>query len=169
MAAVPRVLVVEDEHVIRSLLVAALRREIFEVDAASDGAGALQLTAVHEYAVILLDLMMPRVNGFEFIEGFVRTSPNARSAIIVLTAFDDVMVSRLPADRVHAIFRKPFDLPALVSIVREVAMNWAASTASTVTATAAVAQAGTALNAGTVNDEPVVVPLPMPPPPEVTH
>src|SRR2546430_12556034 len=51
---------------VRKLLVAALRREPFAVDAAADGAEALRLTASVEYAVIILDLMMPRLNGFEF-------------------------------------------------------------------------------------------------------
>jgi DNA-binding response OmpR family regulator len=124
MTVIPRVLVVEDDDSIRALLVAALRREPFDVDDAPDGAAALQLTAVHEYAVIVLDLMMPRVNGFDFLDGLQRTSPGARSVIFVLTAFDDSVTGKLRADRVHAIIRKPFDVPQLVAMVREVALTW---------------------------------------------
>ncbi|HYH05830.1 MAG TPA: response regulator [Thermoanaerobaculia bacterium] len=126
MPAAPRVLVVEDEDAIRALLVAALRREPFEVDAAGDGAAALLLTSVHEYAVIVLDLMMPRVSGFEFLEAFRRVAPQSRSVVIVVTAFDDGMVARLSADAVHAIVRKPFDVGQLVAIVREIAGTWSA-------------------------------------------
>ena len=123
--SVARVLVVEDEDAIRALIVAALRREPFEVDAANDGVTALQLTAVHEYALIVLDLMMPRLNGFEFLDAFRAASPEARSTVIVLTAFDDTMLGKLAAGSVDAIIRKPFDVPQLVSMVREVAMVWA--------------------------------------------
>src|ERR1700687_5052049 len=73
--------------------------------AATDGAAALGLTATCEYAVIVLDLMMPRLNGFEFLEAFRTASPAARSVIFVITAFDDSMVGPLAAHQVHAIIR----------------------------------------------------------------
>src|SRR6185369_3213704 len=104
-AAVPRVLVVEDDDAIRTLLAAALRREPVEVDIASDGAAALQMTRGAEYAVIVLDLMMPRLNGFEFLEAFHRATPKHRSVILVITAFDDAKVAKLEARHVHAIVR----------------------------------------------------------------
>jgi CheY-like chemotaxis protein len=130
MPTVPRVLVVEDEDAIRALLVAALRREPFEVDAAGDGAEALELTASHEYAVIVLDLMMPRLNGFDFLDAFYARSPAPRSVVVVLTAFDDSMIGKLRSDQVHAIVRKPFDVPQLVSMVREVTATWVAHATS---------------------------------------
>lgn len=132
MNVVPRVLVVEDDDAIRALLTAALRREPFDVDEASDGAAALLLVRTHEYAVIILDLMMPRLNGFEFLEAFRQASPAARSVVFVVTAFDDSMIGKLRADQVHAIIRKPFDVPQLVSMVREVALTWSAHAARVV-------------------------------------
>jgi DNA-binding response OmpR family regulator len=122
------VLVVEDDDAIRTLLVAALRREPFEVDSANDGAAALQMTADVEYAVIVLDLMMPRLNGFEFLDAFHVKTPTARSVVFVVTAFDDAQVAKLPAGRVHAIIRKPFDVTQLVTMIREVAAMWQAQT-----------------------------------------
>lgn len=122
MSAGPRVLVVEDDDAIRTLLVAALRREPFEVDAANDGDQALRMTQSREYAVIVLDLMMPRINGFDFLEAFRKATPDARSVIFIVTAFDDSMVGKFAPGQVHAIIRKPFDVPQLVTMVREVAM-----------------------------------------------
>jgi CheY-like chemotaxis protein len=119
-----RVLVVEDDTAIRTLLVAALRREPFDVDSARNGVEALNLVQAHEYAVIVLDLMMPQLNGFEFLDAFHAAVPDARSVVFVLTAFDDAFVGKLPAARVHGIVRKPFDVPQLVSMVREVALTW---------------------------------------------
>lgn len=127
----PRVLVVEDDDAIRTLVAAALRREPFEVDTANDGIAALEMTRDREYAVIVLDLMMPRLNGFGFLETFHSRTPKARSVIIVLTAFDDAKVAKLPAHHVHALIRKPFDVSQLVTLIREVAVMWQAQTLGT--------------------------------------
>lgn len=123
MSQLPRVLVVEDDEAIRTLLVAALRREPFEVHAAANGAEALTLTSASDYAVILLDLMMPAVNGIEFLEAFHEAAPNSRTVIFVMTAFDDVMVRHVAPNLVHGIVRKPFDIGQLVAMVREVALT----------------------------------------------
>lgn len=119
-----RVLVVEDDDAIRRLLVASLRREAFAVDEAVNGAEALRLTAEYEYAVILLDLMLPLVDGFQFLDAFHRVSISRRSVVMVMTAFDDRVVGRLSPGRVHAILRKPFDVPPLVEMIREVVNLW---------------------------------------------
>jgi two-component system OmpR family response regulator len=123
MSLSPKILVVEDDDAIRTLLVAALRREPFEVHAAANGAEALELTRASEYAVILLDLMMPCCNGVEFLQAFHEGAPESRTVIFVMTAFDDVMVRHVAPNLVHAIVRKPFDVPQLVAMVREVALT----------------------------------------------
>lgn len=124
----PRILVVEDDEAIRSMLVAALKRRPLSVDAAADGSEALELTARHEFAVILLDLMLPRVNGMEFLQAFRADLPHARSVVIVLTAFDDVALKRFDTGHAHAIVRKPFDVNILVEMVEEVALGYTAQT-----------------------------------------
>src|SRR3954447_5863651 len=123
MSLTPKVLVVEDDDAIRALLVAALRREPFEVHAAMNGAEALTLTRSSHYAVILLDLMMPTLSGVEFLEAFHEANPNSRTVVFVMTAFDDVTVRHIAPNLVHGIVRKPFDVPQLVAMVREVALT----------------------------------------------
>src|SRR3954468_16640303 len=123
MSLTPKVLVVEDDDAIRALLVAALRREPFEVHAAINGAEALTFTRASEYAVILLDLMMPTLSGVEFLQAFHEADPNSRTVVFVMTAFDDVTVRHIAPNLVHGIVRKPFDVPQLVAMVREVAMT----------------------------------------------
>lgn len=123
MPPVPKILVVEDDDAIRALLVAALRREPFEVHAAVNGADALNMTRATEYTVILLDLMMPMLNGIEFLEAFHEAAPQSRTVIFIMTAGDDAAVRRLPPNVVHGIVRKPFDVPQLVAMVREVAIT----------------------------------------------
>ena len=124
--SLPRILVVEDDDAIRMLLVAALRREALDVDSASDGTIALALTRTRPYTMIVLDLMMPRMNGYDFLDAFRATTPDARPIIIVVTAFDQPQHARLGAAQVHAVMRKPFDLQQLVEIVRDVAVGWKA-------------------------------------------
>jgi DNA-binding response OmpR family regulator len=121
--SVPKVLVVEDDDAIRALLVAALRREPFEVHAAVNGADALALTKAGEYAVILLDVMMPIVTGLEFLQAFHEADPKSRTVVFVMTAFDDVNIRHIAPNLVHGIVRKPFDVPQLVAMVREVVLT----------------------------------------------
>lgn len=123
MSLTPKVLVVEDDDAIRALLVAALRREPFEVHAAINGAEALMLTRASEYAVILLDLMMPTLSGVEFLKAFHEGAPKSRTVVFVMTAFDDLTVRHVAPNLVHGIVRKPFDVPQLVAMVREVALT----------------------------------------------
>ena len=128
MSSVPKVLVVEDDDAIRALLVAALRREPFDVHAAMHGAQALNMTQATDYAVILLDLMMPTLSGIEFLEAFHQASPQSRTVIFVMTAGDDTVLRHMPANVVHGIVRKPFDVPQLVAMVREVTLARCEST-----------------------------------------
>ncbi|HEX8408468.1 MAG TPA: response regulator [Thermoanaerobaculia bacterium] len=118
----PKVLIVEDDSAIRTLMVAALRREPLDVHTAPDGLAALEHVRVHDYAVILLDLMMPRLNGFEFLETFTAVRPHATSVVIVMTAFDASALKRLGNMRVQAILHKPFDVERVVEMVRDCAM-----------------------------------------------
>jgi DNA-binding response OmpR family regulator len=123
MLEIPKILVVEDDDAIRGLLMAALRREPFEVHTAINGAEALTLTRSSDYAVILLDLMMPTLNGAEFLDAFYAVSPQSQTVIFLMTATDDVNIGRMRPDRIHGVVRKPFDVPQLVAMVREVALT----------------------------------------------
>jgi two-component system nitrogen regulation response regulator NtrX len=118
----PKVLIVEDDPAIRGLLIAAMRREPLSVDAAADGVEALERVRDNNYAVIITDLMLPRLDGAAFIEAFTRLRPNAGSVIFVMTAFDESASVRKLGPAVHAVVRKPFDVEKLVGTIRECAL-----------------------------------------------
>ena len=119
----PKVLIVEDDQPIRTLMVAALRREPLEIHSAPDGLIALELVRANDYAVILLDLMLPRVNGFEFLERLhEELRPGAAPVTMVMTAFDGAPVKQLGAMRVQAILHKPFDIERVVEMIRDCAL-----------------------------------------------
>jgi CheY-like chemotaxis protein len=114
------VLVVDDDPAIRRLLQSVMRRVGHSVDEAADGVEALQKLGAERYACVLLDLMMPRVNGWEVLDALEREDRERLRCIIVLSAA--VPKKGLPdrqRDLVYAIVGKPFDLDILMTTVRE--------------------------------------------------
>ncbi|MBV9479062.1 MAG: response regulator [Acidobacteria bacterium] len=117
----PRVLVVEDDPAIRALLVSALQRAGLDVDVANDGVAALERMESSEYAVLLVDLMMPRMSGFDFIEALPALPLRVKPVVFVMSAFDDAAFRQLDPTLVHGCVRKPFDVEQVVEVVRDCA------------------------------------------------
>lgn len=115
------VLVVDDDHSIRRLIRTLLSRAGYESEEAQNGEEALRLIKSHDYRIVLLDLMMPVVNGFEVLEWLEEHSPHHLQCVIVTTAAADRDISRLRRDAVFAVLRKPFDLAELVQTVERCA------------------------------------------------
>ena len=115
-----RILVIDDDLAIRVLLQAVLKRMKFEVELAEDGAAGLErLQRDSAYDLILLDLMMPRLNGYEFIDQVGRRHAEHRPHIVVFTAAGKRGVDKIPADSVCNSILKPFDLDKFVEIIGE--------------------------------------------------
>ena len=112
-----RVLVVDDDPRVRELLVWVLDRHSLAVDQASDGREALALVAEHQYAVIVLDLLMPVLDGFGVLAALAEREVSSPPVVLVLTAADGGDILRLDARRVHGIVKKPFDPEELASII----------------------------------------------------
>lgn len=114
----PRVLIVDDDLAIRSLLEVMCLRLGYDCDIASDGDQALEKLAARSYDAALLDLMMPRVNGFEVIDSLTRSTH--RPAIIVITGAGASEAARAEtAGVVYAVVTKPFQLHSIATILQE--------------------------------------------------
>lgn len=111
-----RVLVVDDEPAIRALVAKIVERAGHLVDTARDGAEAIEKLDQTEYAVIVLDLMMPNVDGFGLID-HLKTRPGVKPAVIVVSAGDSGALRRLDGAMVHSILRKPFDIDVLGDLI----------------------------------------------------
>lgn len=111
-----RVLVVDDEPAIRALVAKIVERGGHPVDTARDGAEAIEKLGSADYAVIVLDLMMPNVDGYGLIQ-HLKQRPGTRPAIIVVSASDSAALRKLDASMVHSILRKPFDIDVLGDLV----------------------------------------------------
>ena len=113
-----RVLVADDDRSIRHLVTTIVRRENFTVDPAADGLEAIELLKKHEYNVILLDLMMPRMDGFGVIE-YLRLHPPAfKPVILVISAYADQNFREVDSEVVAGVIRKPFEVADLGMLVR---------------------------------------------------
>ena len=110
-----RILVVEDDDAIRALLFTVLRRRGFKVDTAPNGARGLDRFSHCVYSLVLLDLMMPVMSGYEFLERLERMNPSHRPLVIVLTA--GAAPRNLDPKIVAGAIHKPFDIELLVETV----------------------------------------------------
>jgi DNA-binding NtrC family response regulator len=109
------VLVVDDDQGLRGLFTTLLSKKGFAVDTANDGRVAYDQLQRHTYSVILLDLMMPDVNGFELLDKLERDSPTLLDRVIVMTGASQRAIEPLKSKRIWGMIRKPFDIDNLVS------------------------------------------------------
>ena len=103
-----RALVVEDDPAIRRLVEKLLTRSRIEIDTASDGRTAMDKLRATRYSVLVLDLMVPELNGFEIIELIKRE--NMRVPVAVVSAVSQQALTKLDLDVVKLVISKPFDV-----------------------------------------------------------
>jgi DNA-binding response OmpR family regulator len=116
MAADSYVLVVDDDPAIRGLLADALRDEGYTVDLAAHGREALDAMRARRPATVVLDLMMPVMDGFSFMEACLSERLCENVPIVVISAVHDAL-QRVMDVPVYACVAKPFDLDDLVRTV----------------------------------------------------
>ncbi len=113
-----RILVVDDDDAIRVMLERVLRRERFEVDTARDGFEAIEKLTRLEYGTILLDLMMPRVDGRGVLDFLEKHRPQSARSVIIMTANLPGGEAASTEEPVFGVLSKPFDIEQLVKNVR---------------------------------------------------
>jgi CheY-like chemotaxis protein len=116
MAEEKSVLIVEDDDDVRGALAAFLEGEGYRVLEASDGAEALQELRAGRVCMVLLDLWMPRMNGWEFRAAQMKDPVLADVPVVVITA--DHAAARKAADLgVKGYLTKPIEFPQLIDFV----------------------------------------------------
>jgi CheY-like chemotaxis protein len=118
MGQTKRALVVDDDDAIRTMLAKVVSRQGVEVDTASDGVEAIERIDGSDYDVIVLDLMMPRVDGYGVLGHMKQHHPDKLACTIVASAVPESEVLRrfdVPVYRIHA---KPFDMQKLIGDIR---------------------------------------------------
>ncbi|HEX5770330.1 MAG TPA: response regulator [Nocardioidaceae bacterium] len=117
-----RALVVDDSRVIRELIAVNLELEGFEVTTAGDGERALELAAEFRPDVITLDVMMPRLNGFETVSR-LRQDPRTAGIPVVMVTGRAQTADRERGEEVgvEAYLTKPFEPAELIDVVSRLA------------------------------------------------
>ncbi|MHC4763381.1 MAG: response regulator transcription factor [Planctomycetota bacterium] len=114
------ILIVEDEEHIRNILDYNLRLDGFEVHMAGDGATGLELANKHKFQVILLDWMMPKMNGLEVLSELKHTRKTEHILVFMLTAKGAIGdMDRAYDIGVDGYITKPFDAKLLGSTIRK--------------------------------------------------
>ena len=109
------VLVIDDDASVRHMLAAALRQRKLVVDEAPDGRDAIALLAEHRYSVVLVDLLMPDVDGFGVIDAI--DGGASPPIVLVVSGAEPSVIDRIDARKIHGIVRKPFDPLEIAEIV----------------------------------------------------
>jgi DNA-binding response OmpR family regulator len=117
-----RVLVVDDDDVIRQLITVNLELEGFEVETAMDGQDCLDKVKDVRPDVVTLDIMMPRLDGWENAVKLREDPDTADVKVVLLSArAQEADVQRGSRIGVDAYLTKPFDPDELITVVRRLA------------------------------------------------
>ena len=115
-----RILVVDDEPSLRAVMAEALAAEGYEVSQAADGARALDLLRRARADAIVLDLTMPIMDGWAFLQESEQASNRAIGVVAVSAVMDQQVAERLRALGVRYCLAKPFDIDELLACVARV-------------------------------------------------
>lgn len=113
-----RALVVDDDDPIRAMLASVVGHQDLDVDTARDGVEAIERIDEDGYSVIVLDMMMPRIDGFGVLQHLGAHHPEKLRRTIIASAIPESEIRKqfsLPVYRIHA---KPFDMGLLIQDIR---------------------------------------------------
>ena len=109
------ILLVEDEAITRNAFADALRNESHEVIQAADGDQALFLLCKYHVDLIITDVVMPRLNGFDLIGKIRAVCPDV--PILIISAYASQDSEKIPNKKAKFL-KKPIDPPELIAAVQ---------------------------------------------------
>jgi len=114
-----RILIVDDDSSVRVMLARVLSGEGYDALTAANGLDALSLAATEPFDLILLDLNMPGINGWETLERLRAKKLAPARSIIIITARPNQQAAARAAG-VEAVLEKPLDFPRLIQTVSHI-------------------------------------------------
>lgn len=114
-----RILVIDDEDIVRISCKRTLEPEGYEVDVAASGKEGLELFEKSRYALVLIDLKMPGIDGIEVLVNIKRQHPDQN--VMIMTGYDTVehIVESISSGAAHYL-EKPFTPDTLIKRIKEV-------------------------------------------------
>ena len=117
----PRVLLIDDNEPTCTLMTALLQKD-FAVDVATDGYEAIDKLRVKTYSAIILDLLMPNLDGYGVLDYLRANNPEMlRRVLVVSAALGNRDWLRVHEYNVCAVISKPFEVETLLGAVRQCA------------------------------------------------
>jgi len=120
-----RALVCEDDQIIRQMIATILEREKFVVDLAPDGEEAIRKLEAHRYQLLVIDLMMPKVSGYDVIKYLKENIPPSLKRIVITTASSSALTNPFP-EEVCKVLAKPFEMDEFITFARDCSEDTAA-------------------------------------------
>lgn len=114
-----RIIVVDDDDAVRGVLKLVLERAGYEVLAASNGRLAMDLVKAHQVDLVLLDIEMPEMNGFDFC-GLLRADPALRVLPVIMMTGRPVLgvLEKVKAVGALELIPKPFERASLLEKIK---------------------------------------------------
>ena len=114
-----KLLIIEDDLDLRELIASSLEEDGYSVKGCSDGSAGLEVAADWPPDIIILDLIMPTMNGFEFLRKMLNRDPNA--AVIVLSGYLEKETEEIIVEMgVKDFLRKPLNYESLLGKISDV-------------------------------------------------
>jgi CheY-like chemotaxis protein len=116
------IFVLEDESPVRTVIVEALTDAGYAATGFADGVAALEALAAQRPELIMLDMRMPRMDGFQFLTKLRAIPSCARIPVIIVSGLGDDLLRAIDTRAAESlgvvgIFAKPFDIPTLVRYI----------------------------------------------------
>jgi DNA-binding response OmpR family regulator len=112
------VLIADDDASIRRMLTVLLQKEGYRTSDACDGVETLEAMRMRQVDLVLLDLMMPKVTGWDVLAERAAAADLGAIPVIIITAARGRDVAKIPLDATCAMLPKPFELDALRTMVK---------------------------------------------------
>jgi len=118
-----RILIVDDDHALQTLLNVLLTRAGFECEFLSDGKTAIDKIDAGGYAVIVLDLILPGMSGLEILDRLHASNSAALRRTIVMTGASTGIMRNVDDSLVHSVIRKPFGISDMLQLATDCAFQ----------------------------------------------
>lgn len=112
------VLVVEDDDVVRQFMEQVLEKSGYEIHSVVDGVEAVQRLALNRYDAVVLDVIMPRMDGFGVLRYLETSHPSVLPTVLIATG-NPRDAAKLELREICRVLVKPFDAARLLDAVRE--------------------------------------------------
>jgi YesN/AraC family two-component response regulator len=116
-----KILVVDDNILMRKLIINLFHKENIEFDEASDGSEGLEKLADNQYDLIITDIVMPKMEGIEMIMEIKRKSPDMK--IIAISGGEPLYLYMAKKLGIHGVFTKPLNQQGFSDAVFEALQN----------------------------------------------